>query len=134
MQNTVSKTPCLARAGVLGMGLLLVVQLCTPVAAAPRRIHIPGGHGTIRVHGFLRGSHDVARFVLYARRGRTLSLLMVRGGASVVMLTFPSGREDGAPGGISDLLPQTGDYHIRVSEHHMGEPWRGPFTLKVSLH
>ena len=107
---------------------------CGPVAAAPRRIHVPHGHGTVFVHGHLRGFHSRARFVLHARRGRTLTLSMVRGGPTVIMLRFPNGQQDGAPGGVEDVLPQTGDYRITLTEHRMGDPWNGPFTLKVRLH
>ena len=61
-------------------------------------------------------------------------LQIVQGGPTVVGLRFPNGRGDGAPGGIEDVLPQTGEYPIRVTEHQMGNPWHGPFTLKVTLH
>ena len=118
----------------LTLGLLLAISLGVPAAAAPQRIHVPHGHGTILVHGRLRGFQSRAVFLLHARAGQTLSLLMVRGGPSVVMLRFPSGQRDGAPGGIEDVLPQTGDYRITLTEHRMGEPWRGPFTLRVRLH
>ena len=118
----------------LAFGHLLAVSLSSPATAAPRRIHIPHGHGTVFVHGHLRGFHSRAVFLLRARRGRTLTLGMTRGGPTVVMLRFPNGQSDGAPGGVEDVLPITGDYRITLTEHRMGEPWNGPFTLKVRLH
>ena len=125
MRNTVT---------VPAFGLLLATSLCSPVAAVPQRIFVPHGHGTVFVHGHLRGFHSRAVFVLHAHRGRTLTLGMVQGGPTVVMLRFPNGQQDGAPGGVEDVLPVTGDYRITLTEHRMGEPWNGPFTLKVRLH
>ncbi|MBV9850692.1 MAG: hypothetical protein JO250_13545 [Armatimonadetes bacterium] len=134
MRNTVATMTVRRFLLVLALGSLSIVSLCSPAAAAPRRIHIPHGHGTIYVHGHLHGFRSRVVFVLHAHRGRTLTLSMVRGGPTVIMLRFPNGQEDGAPGGVEDVLPRTGDYRITLSEHLMGGPWRGPFTLKVRLH
>ena len=128
------KCLCLLPARRLVLSLLFVAWLCSSAQAAPRRIRLPHGPGPVFVHAYLNGFRGVARFFLHARRGQRLSLDSVGGGASVVMVSFPHGGQDGAPGGIDDvLLPQTGDYRITVTEHRMGEPWRGRFTLKVRL-
>jgi len=120
-------------AGVRAASALLLLPLCVGAAAAPRRIVVPHGHGFVRVHGVLRGYKSRAVFALHARRGQHFSAFVVRGGPYVVMLRFPNGQHDGAPGGIRVVLPQTGDYQITVTEHAMGEPWRGPFVLQVTL-
>jgi hypothetical protein len=117
----------------LGLSLVTAVLPGAP-AAAVHRIHIPHGHGTVRVHGYLRGYQSRRRYVLHARRHQHLSLLVTRGGPTVVSIIFPNGEQEGAPGGVDARLTRTGDYHIRVSEHRMGEPWRGRFTLRVRLH
>lgn len=117
---------------MLGLSLLLCVVLCASAAAAPRRIHVR--HGTVYAHGYLHGFQSRADFVLHARRHQHLGLLITRGGATVVMLYGSHGFVDGAPGGIDSVLPRTGDYRIKITEHRMAEPWRGPFTLRVRLH
>ena len=120
-------------AEVWAASALLLLLLCRGAAGAPRRIVVPHGQGTVRVRGALRGYKSRAVFALHARRGQRLVLFVVRGGPNVVMLRFPNGQHDGAPGGIRVVLPQTGDYRITVTEHAMGEPWRGPFILQVTL-
>jgi hypothetical protein len=52
------------------------------------------------------------------------------------VVRFPSGKQDGGPGGVvfDDDLTEMGDYHIRVTESMMAQQWRGPFTLEVRLH
>ncbi len=138
MRNTIAAPTALRLCPSLALGSLLAFSLCTPATAAPRRIHVPHGHGTVLVRGHLHGYHSRAVFLLHARRGQTLTLGfplgMPLGGPAVVMLRFPNGHQDGAPGGIEDVLPVTGDYRITLTEHRMGEPWNGPFTLKVRLH
>ncbi len=132
----VAKNPlshCRFHAGVWAASTLLLVLLCRGAAAAPRRIVVPHEHGTVRVEGKLQGYKSRAMFVLRAHRGQSLALFVVRGGPTVIMLRFPDGQQDGAPGGIRVVLPQTGDYRITVTEHAMGEPWRGPFVLQVTL-
>jgi hypothetical protein len=133
LRNTIMAATVRRLLPALALGLLFVFFLCAPVSAAPRRIHVPHGHGTVFVHGHLRGFRSRAVFLLHARQGQTLTLGMTQG-RPVVMLRFPNGHQDGAPGGVEDVLPLTGDYRITLTEHRMGEPWNGPFTLKVRLH
>ncbi len=134
MRNRLAPTTTRHFFPALALGFLLVTSLGIPATAAPRRIHIPHGHGTVFVRGHLRGYRSRVVFLLHARRGQTLTLGMPLGGPMVVMLRFPNGQEDGAPGGVEDTLTRTGDYRITLTEHRMGEPWNGPFTLKVRLH
>lgn len=135
MLNTITlwKSRPLSPLRTLGLGLPLAFVLAAPASAATHRIYVPHGHGTVYVHGYLRGFQSRADFVLHARHGQRLGLLITHGGATVVSLTGPHGFADGAPGGVEDVLPRTGDYHIKITEHRMGEPWRGRFTLRVRL-
>ena len=121
----------MSRTGV-GLGLLLG-WLSHSATAAPRRIAIRHGHGTAWVHGYLHGFHSRAEWVFHGRKGQHVLVQTTQGGATVVMVRFPNGESSGAPGGTEEVLPQTGDCHITVTEHHMAEPWHGRFTLKVTL-
>jgi hypothetical protein len=55
-------------------------------------------------------------------------------GPTVIEVSTPTGNKDGEPGGVlEEDLAETGDYHVCVSEHKMGEPWKGQFTLTVEI-
>lgn len=51
------------------------------------------------------------------------------------MITFPSGKKDGAPGGgsLELLLTETGSYLLTVSESSMGEAWRSKFKIVIHV-
>ncbi len=56
-------------------------------------------------------------------------------GATRGMVIFPSGKQDGQPGGLifDDNIDEAGDYRIRVTESSMGDAWRGSFVLKIEM-
>jgi len=102
---------------------------------APQRVTFARGATVARATGYLRGMKDAAEFVLRARAGQHMRVEVSARGATRGMLTFPSGKEVGAPGGVffDDNIDESGDYRIRVTESSMGDAWRGSFVLKVEI-
>lgn len=102
---------------------------------APRRIIFARGATVARAAGYLRGIHDKAWFVLRASAGQHMRVEIDAPGSTRGSVIFPSGKQDGQPGGVifDDTIDETGDYRIVVSESLMGEAWRGRFTVKVEI-
>jgi len=48
---------------------------------------------------------------------------------------FPSGKQDGGPGGVvfDDKIDESGDYRIGVTESSMANAWRGNFTVTIDV-
>jgi len=115
--------------------MLLVSQIIWASTTAERRIRLKKGQTVAYVKGTLRHMHDEASFVLRARAGQHMRITITGEGPTRGVVTFPSGQQDGGPGGIifDDHLPETGDYRIRVTESSMGEEWEGTFLLKVRI-
>lgn len=100
-----------------------------------RRIRFKPGATVARVRGSLKGVGDEALFVLRARSGQHMRVNISGAGPTRGVVTFPSGKQDGQPGGIifDDQLTETGDYSIRVTESSMADSWRGSFVLEVEI-
>ena len=105
------------------------------VANAQTRIYFARGATRASVRGYLRGIRDEANFVLRAKAGQHMRVEIIGRGPTRGTVTFPSGQGDGGPGGVvfDGLLPDTGDYRIRVTESSMAEAWRGSFTLVIDV-
>lgn len=102
---------------------------------AQTRIYFARGATRATVRGYLRGMRDEATFVLRAKAGQHMRVEIKGQGATRGMVTFPSGQGDGGPGGVvfDGILPDTGDYGIRVTESSMANAWRGRFTLIIDI-
>jgi hypothetical protein len=102
---------------------------------AQTRIYFARGATRATVRGYLRGARDEANFVLRAKAGQHMRVEIRGQGATRGMVTFPSGQGDGGPGGVvfDGMLPDTGDYGVRVTESSMAEAWRGSFTLIIDV-
>ena len=102
---------------------------------SPRRVSFARGATVAHATGYLRGIHDAAWFVLRAGAGQHMRVEINARGATRGTVIFPSGKQDGQPGGIifDDTIDETGDYKIGVSESNMGDAWRGKFTLTVKI-
>lgn len=94
-------------------------------------------HRVVRAtaRGYLRGARDEALFVLRARASQHMRVEIRGRGATRGVVIFPSGQQDGGPGGVifDGILPETGDYPIRVTESSMAEGWRGSFTVTIDI-
>jgi hypothetical protein len=118
-------------ASLLAFALMFVV---TSAASAARNISLPAPGKTTRVAGRLHGLDDRCDFTFEAAANTKLKLDLTGPGPMRWVITFPSGKKDGAPGGgILELsLTETGSYLLTVTESPMGEAWRG--KLKIVIH
>jgi hypothetical protein len=128
------------RRGIFILLLILIMlgwpELQLSVGAKKiRRIRFKPGATAARVRGTLKGAGDEALFVLRARSGQHMRVNISGAGPTRGVVTFPSGKQDGQPGGLifDDVLTETGDYLIRVTESSMADAWRGSFILEVQI-
>lgn len=107
----------------------------TAIAQTPARIHFSRGATRVTARGFLRGVNDQALFVLRAKSGQHMRVEISGRGATRGVVIFPSGKQDGGPGGVvfDDDIDETGDYRIRVTESSMANAWRGTFVVKIDI-
>src|SRR5712691_1554276 len=116
--------------------LFVTIMACAGLTAHDQtRVYFARGAARATVRGYLRGARDEANFVLRARAGQHMRVEIRGRGATRGMVTFPSGQGDGQPGGVifDGILPDTGDYGIRVTESSMANAWRGSFTLIIDV-
>jgi hypothetical protein len=121
----------------LALATMIVAAFVSTVAArkAPQRIYFARAATVARVTGYLRGINDERLFVLRAKAGQHMRVEINGRGATRGIVVFPSGKQDGAPGGVvfDDNIDETGDYRIRVTESSMADAWRGGFALKIEI-
>lgn len=112
-----------------------VVAGTNVIARTQTRVYFARGATRATVRGYLRGARDEANFVLRAKAGQHMRVEIRGRGATRGTVTFPSGQSDGQPGGVvfNGILPDTGDYGIRVTESTMADPWRGSFTVIIDV-
>ena len=116
--------------------LFVAIMACAGLTAnGQTRVYFDRGATRATVRGYLNGIHDEANFVLRAKAGQHMRVNIRGRGATRGMVTFPSGQGDGQPGGVifDGILPDTGDYGIRVTESSMANPWRGSFTVVIDV-
>jgi hypothetical protein len=118
---------------------LTIPILCFGVSAqakkAPRRITFARGATIARASGYLRGVRDEVWFVIRASAGQHMRVEVRGRGPTRGVLFFPSGKQDGGPGGViyDGEIDESGDYRIRVTESSMANAWRGRFTVIVEI-
>lgn len=119
---------------------IVVITICAACFSAsaqtertPRRIAFARGATVARATGYLRGAHDSAWFALRLGAGQHIRVDISGRGATRGVLVFPSGKQDGQPGGVifDDNIDETGDYKIGVTESTMADAWRGSITVTV---
>jgi len=117
--------------------LTIAAFVCTPAQTenAPRRITFARGATIARARGYMRRIHDELWFVLRASAGQHMRLEINGDGPTRGVVVFPSGKQDGGPGGLifNDVIDESGDYKIRVTESSMANAWRGKFTVVVEI-
>jgi len=103
--------------------------------SSPRRIVFARGATVARVTGYLKRIDDEAWFVLRVKSGQAMHVEIRGRGLTRGVVVFPSGKQDGGPGGVifDGETDEDGDYKIRVTESMMAEQWRGRFTLIVRI-
>jgi hypothetical protein len=125
--NTKARVSCLLFVAIIAGARL--------TASGQTRVYFARGATRATVRGYLRGARDEANFVLRAKAGQHMRVEIKGRGATRGVVTFPSGQGDGQPGGVifDGVLPDTGDYGIRVTESSMADAWRGNFTVIVDV-
>src|SRR3989441_13244042 len=115
--------------------LTIFIALSTVTAQTPTRINFARGANRGTARGYLRGVHDEVFFVLRAQANQRMRVDINGHGATRGVVIFPSGKQDGGPGGVvvDDKIDETGDYRIRVTESSMANAWRGNFTVIIDI-
>src|SRR5258708_5302047 len=115
--------------------LVAVILFSSSIAQSQTRVYFAHGATRTTARGYLRGIRDEANFVLRAKSGQHMRVEIRGRGATRGVVIFPSSGQDGGPGGVvfDGVLPDTGDYRVRVTESSMADAWRGNFTLIVDI-
>ncbi len=118
-------------------GAVPVAATCTPGASAcPIRISFAPGAYSGQGHSTLTGISSERWFVVNARGGQTMIVIVKGAGATRGIVHVPNGTSDGQPGGrvFDGILPVSGDYRIQVNESPMGEAWSGGVDVLVVIY
>ncbi len=110
---------------------------CAPGATAcPIRITFGSGAYSGQAHAQLAGIHSARWFVVHARAGQSMVVIVEGRGPTRGVVHFPNGRSSGQPGGrvFDATVPVTGDYRIRVTESSMAEAWSGRVDVVVVIY
>lgn len=111
-------------------------------AAAQTQTHIRFRRGADRaeVSGTLSGFRTGRVYVLRVREGQTLRVRQIGGGTRRISISLkdPDGRDagdsDASCNARKEVTPTVaGDYRIEVIECRKAEPWRGRFTIRVTV-
>ena len=115
--------------------LTICIALSTVSAQTPTRITFARGATRATARGYLRGVRDEVFFVLRAQANQHMRVEVKGRGATRGVVIFPSGKQDGGPGGVvfNDKIDESGDYRIRVTESTMANAWRGNFTVTIDI-
>jgi len=124
--------------GLLPLALIIACASLNASAQtqnAPQRIKFARRATVARASGYLRGVRDEKWFVLRAQANQQMRVEIKGRGPTRGVLYFPSGKQDGGPGGIifDGVIDENGDYRIRVTESSMANSWHGRFTVTVEI-
>jgi hypothetical protein len=124
-----------ARLCCLFLMAVAVIAGATSSTSAQTRIIFARGATRATARGYLRGVRDEVFFVLRAQANQHMRVEISGRGATRGVVIFPSGKQDGGPGGVvfDDKIDETGDYRIRVTESSMANAWRGNFTVTIDV-
>jgi len=119
----------------------ILVVLCGLVfvalsfATSARKVKLPPAGQSTRVQSTINGVGVKKLFVFHAFSGTKLKVELSGDGPLRGILLYPSGHQDGSPGGVifDDTLSETGKYHLQVTESSMGDTWKGKFQVELSV-
>jgi hypothetical protein len=105
-------------------------------SACPIRIAFRHGKYTGQARSSLTSQGQERWFVVRAKAGQTMVVVVNGKGPTGGTVYFPGGGQDGGPGGrvFDGSLPTSGDYRIRVTESLMAEPWSGWVDVVVLIY
>ncbi len=122
---------------------VFVFSLFSPLfAGALTRIRFAKGTYGKVVVGYLNNYSAEKKYVLWARKGQTLKVRQIRNSSSgkIVSLRIksPSGEdisdlEASCNSRINIVLPETGDFQVKVFECQKADEWRGKFKLNFTI-
>lgn len=115
--------------------LVLGLSNCTFQNMPVHVIQLEQGAAPLELEDRLDGIHDAREFAFRAQAGTRVTIELSAPGGIRSVLTSPSGKREGGPGGgiLTQELTETGEYRLRVTESPMGESWRGAFHLRLEL-
>jgi hypothetical protein len=104
----------------------------------PQRISLPPNGYASSINYPLPLSCPEANFLISAKSGQRMVLVLTSPGAARAEFKAPDGTSDGSPvgsGGVifNKMLTSTGDYQIRISKSTMAEPWAGQIILTAVI-
>lgn len=114
--------------GPVAPGTVQATVACPPGGhACPIRIAFALGAYSGQAHGWLTEVRSQQWFVIHARAGQSMVVLVEGRGPTRGIVFLPNGRSSGQPGGrvFDGPAPLTGDYRIQVTESSMGQGWSG---------
>ena len=102
-------------------------------SACPIRITFAPGAYSAQAKSTLSGHSNSKWFVVRARAGQSLIVIVEGAGATQGTVYFPNGQHAGQPGGriLDQPLTISGNYRIKVSESATAQGWSGPVTVLV---
>lgn len=110
---------------------------CSPGSrTCPIRISFAPGSYSGQGRTQLRGIGSTRWFVVRARAGQSMIVLVEGTGPTRGVVSFSNGRSSGQPGGrvFDGIVPAGGDARIRVTESPMGQAWSGPVDVVVVIY
>lgn len=120
-----------------GIAVIIACGLLLTAASGEslRKIKLPPPGKSIRIAGKLRSLEDHREFVFHGVGGAKVKVTLSGAGPLRGVVIFPSGEQEGGPGGaiLDQPLPETGQYRLKVSESTMGEAWDGAFHIEISV-
>ncbi len=136
--------PAAAAGGVPGSpatetpaGPIQPLTACTPGArSCPIRITFAPGAYSGQGHSEMLGIRSQRWFVVHARAGQVMIVIVEGRGATRGVVSSPGGSSNGQPGGrvFDASVPRTGDYRIHVTESPMGQGWSGRVDVVVVIY
>ena len=104
----------------------------------PQRISLPANGYAASVNYPLPLNCPEANFLISAKTGQRMVLVLTSPGAARAEIKSPDGTSDGSPvgnGGVifNKMLTSTGDYQVRISKSTMAEPWAGQIILTAVI-
>ena len=137
MSGSVLSAAAAPTAGTTASNTAVTAAACTAGSSAcPIRISFAPGAYSGQGHAYLAGASSVKWFVVNARAGQTMVVIVKGRGPTRGIVYSPDGSHSGQPGGriFDAIVPASGDQRIRVSESTMGEAWSGGVDVLVVIY
>ena len=124
---------------ILVVFAFVMLSACSIAASAQvTRIHFAPGATSKVITGTLRGYRSHRTYVIYVKKGQTLTTEAVKNSITIGVKAPPGStyEQDMAADchDKNEVNPTArGDYRIRVTECRKADPWRGTFKFRVTV-